>query len=291
MLWAALSFATGIVTGVHAWRPPIWWLAAWIVLAVSAAYLLRRRGRAAFSLGLGVLFVLGAFIVQVCGPDTSGDSGLLKFADGSEVVVTAHVTKEGSPQAESSGEVRQRLDLETEQIARRNERFEVRSGLRLSIYDEPPRHRDGRETGVAAARLFHYGERLRVPAKLSAPRNFRNPGAFDYRSYLRENGVAALASTKSANVEVLSGISGSRIELWRSRIHRSIIEKVHTLWPSREAALMDAMVIGEASFINRATRMDFQRSGTYHVLVVSGMNVTILALVTFWLLRRVGSAI
>ena len=155
MLWAALSFATGIVTGVYVWRPPLWWLAAWIVLALSATYLLRRRGRAAFSLGLGVLFVLGAFIVQVCGPDTSGDSGLLKFADGSEVVVTAHVTKEGSPQAESSGDVRQRLDLETEQITRRNERFEVRSGLRLSIYDEPPRHRDGRETGVAAVRLFH----------------------------------------------------------------------------------------------------------------------------------------
>ena len=32
--------------------------------------------------------------------------------------------------------------------------------------------------------------------------------------------------------------------------------------------------------------MNFQRSGTYHVLVVSGMNVSILALVTFWTLRR-----
>ena len=46
------------------------------------------------------------------------------------------------------------------------------------------------------------------------------------------------------------------------------------------------MVIGEESFIDRDTRTDFQRSGTYHVLVVSGMNVTILAFVTFWTLRR-----
>jgi competence protein ComEC len=50
---------------------------------------------------------------------------------------------------------------------------------------------------------------------------------------------------------------------------------------------MDAMVIGEDAFIKRPIRMDFQRSGTYHVLVVSGMNVSILALVTFWFLRRV----
>src|SRR5271166_2798920 len=46
------------------------------------------------------------------------------------------------------------------------------------------------------------------------------------------------------------------------------------------------MVIGEAAFIDRDTRIDFQRSGTYHVLVVSGMNVTILAFVVFWTLRR-----
>ncbi len=46
------------------------------------------------------------------------------------------------------------------------------------------------------------------------------------------------------------------------------------------------MVIGEEAFINRDTRVDFQRSGTYHVLVVSGMNVSILAFVVFWTLRR-----
>ncbi len=46
------------------------------------------------------------------------------------------------------------------------------------------------------------------------------------------------------------------------------------------------MVIGEEAFIDRDTRTDFQRSGTYHVLVVSGMNVSILAFVVFWTLRR-----
>jgi len=45
--------------------------------------------------------------------------------------------------------------------------------------------------------------------------------------------------------------------------------------------------VGEEAFIDRDTRADFQRSGTYHVLVVSGMNVTILAFVVFWALRRV----
>jgi len=36
---------------------------------------------------------------------------------------------------------------------------------------------------------------------------------------------------------------------------------------------MDAMVLGEESFLRNATRTEYQRSGTYHVLVVSGMNL------------------
>ncbi len=284
MLWAALALAAGIITGVHAWRPPLWWVGAWIVFALSGAYLFRRRGRPAFTLGLGALFISGALMIQVRGPDDASNSELLRFADGTEVMVTAHVTREGTPQEDGPGSVRQRLQVETEQIARGDKNFAVHSGLRINIYQQQLKGESDRE--ASAPRLFHYGERLRFPARISLPRNYRNPGAFDYRGYLLENGIVALASTKAASVEVLPGFAGSRAELWRARIHRSIIDQVHALWPPSEAALMDAMVIGEDAFINRSTRADFQRSGTYHVLVVSGMNVSILALVMLWLFRR-----
>jgi competence protein ComEC len=284
LLWAALAFAAGIAVGVHAWRPPLWWVAAWIVFALSGAYLFRRRGPPAFILGLGALFFLAALMVQVRGLDDTSSSNLLRFADGTEVVVTAHVTKEGIPQEDGPGSVRQRLEVETEEIARGDQKVAVNSGLRINVY-QPQLTNEPRQE-ASATRQFRYGERLRFPAKISAPRNYRNPGAFDYRGYLAENGIVALASSKAANVEVLPGFAGSRAEFWRARVHRSIIDKVHALWPPHEAMLMDAMVIGEEAFINRPTRVDFQRSGTYHVLVVSGMNVSILALVTFWFLRR-----
>ena len=66
----------------------------------------------------------------------------------------------------------------------------------------------------------------------------------------------------------------------------SIVAKIHQLWPADEASLMDAMVLGEESFLRNATRTEFQRSGTYHVLVVSGMNLSILAFAIFWTLRQ-----
>jgi len=81
---------------------------------------------------MGTLFVLGAFIIQVSGRDSPGKPPVFQFAERCGVFVTAHVTKEGAPQ-EEGGNVRQRLDLETEQIVRGNEQFEGRSGLRQHL--------------------------------------------------------------------------------------------------------------------------------------------------------------
>lgn len=187
-------------------------------------------------------------------------------------------------------EIRQNLDVETEEIVAANgTRTAVHSGVRLGIYSPRLHGYAGRPPDLARAasmRVFHYGERLRLRAKLKLPRNFRNPGAFDYQGYLAEKGISALGSAKAQDVEVLPGFAGTRLELWRTRIHSSIIAKVNALWPGPQAALINAMVIGEDAFIDRDTRVDFQRSGTYHILVVSGMNVTILAFVAFWTLRR-----
>jgi competence protein ComEC len=85
---------------------------------------------------------------------------------------------------------------------------------------------------------------------------------------------------------LLPGFAGNRAELWRTRLRHNLIEKIHLLWKPDEAPLLDAMLIGENSFLGRETLTNFQRTGTYHVLVISGLKVAILALVTFWLLRK-----
>ena len=99
-------------------------------------------------------------------------------------------------------------------------------------------------------------------------------------------GSACWGRRRLKDIERLPGFSGSRIELWRTRVHASIIAKIHQLWPASQASLMDAMVLGEESFLRNATRTEYQRSGTYHVLVVSGMNLSILAFAIFWALRQ-----
>ena len=293
MLWAALSYSLGIVVGFYVWRPVLWWLVAGTAFVAAAAYFAGRRSGLGWSLALGAVFLAGAVHFQAHVASTRLDTSIQSYADRQELGITAHVTRDGRLLPGGFNEIRQTIDVETDEVQAQEGPIEaVHSGIRLSIYgprpkDVAPENRFGANAAFSAAMpVFHYGDRLRFSTNLKLPRNFRNPGAFDYRGYLADRNIASLASTKVENVERLPGFAGSRIALWRSRMHRGIIAKVHELWPPREAALIDAMVIGDEAFIDRDTRADFQRSGTYHVLVVSGMNVSILAFVIFWTLRR-----
>lgn len=279
MLWAVTAYGCGIVAGVYFWRPPLWWAVAGFVFAFSAAYFALRRSYLGWALALGALFLAGALHVQARGSSSRLDTGIQRYADGDEVQITAHVTRDGRLRPAAFDETQQTLDVEAEQVrTQAGETANLHSGIRLSVYSL--------HDAASPPRIFHYGERMRFSARLKLPRNFRNPGAFDYRGYLADRGIAVLASAKADSVEALPGFSGNRLEAWRSRLHRAVIAKVHELWPAREAALLDAMIIGEEAFIDRDTRADFQRSGSYHVLVVSGMNVSILAFIVFWTLRR-----
>jgi competence protein ComEC len=282
LFWAALAYALGIIAGSSAWRPAAWWTVAGISFLAAGLFFQKRRVRLGAALALGAFFLAGALSIQLRGKSSAIDTSLLPFTDGEPVEVTAHAIRDGRFRAETphdgfSNETSQNLDLESEEIITENGiRLPIHAGIRLGIYGATP----------SATRLFHYGERIRARVKLKLPRNFRNPGAFDYQSYLADNGISTLASAKLEDVQLLPGFVGSRIERWRCQTHSSISAKIHQFWPPPQAALIDAMVIGEAAFIDRDTRADFQRSGTYHILVVSGMNVTILAFVAFWTLRR-----
>ena len=273
-----------------------------VVFVFAASWFLRKRAWLAKALSLGAWVLLGALLIQVRGqrPDEPSQDGarLFALADGRPVVLTARVLREGYARAEGPRSIRESIDVETEEIASAGERWPVRAGVRLSIYEKV----EDRASGRLGDRVilddpmtrapdppipFAYGTRLRIRAKLHPARNYRNPGAFDYEGYLRDNGISVLGSAEAAEIERLPGFSGSRMELWRTRVHASIIAKIHELWPAEQASLMDAMVLGEESFLRNATRTEYQRSGTYHVLVVSGMNLSILAVAIFWALRQV----
>lgn len=290
-------FVGGLWIGRVLWRPPLLWVLAAAVFIAATIYFLNRRPLLARALSFGTCVLAGAFVLQV----RSSSSMAVWLGGEQEVRVTAHVLEEGNLEEESQLSWRQRITVQTEQIASPDRTGNVRAGVRLNIYSKSNPRSDFGTAAEAAehaphkfaaevpgARLFRYGERLRFTARLHPPRNYGNPGAFDYAGYLREQGIVGTASLKLANVEVLPGTGGNWLDRALARAHRSVLIQVHKLWEPQDAALIDALLIGEKTFIERPVRVDFQRSGTYHLLVVSGMSVAILAGFVLWALRRMG---
>ncbi|MBZ5647918.1 MAG: ComEC/Rec2 family competence protein [Acidobacteriia bacterium] len=273
VLWVALAFAGGIIAGTRAWRPETWWWVGFAAACGASAYFLRKREWPAAALAAMAVVCLGALEAQVATPARSVPD-LSRWCDGREVTITGHVVRDGVERPPKFGKERQAVEIETEELAGGGAPEPITAGLRITFY--------GEDSGPPLL----YGERLRFPAKLRVPANYQDPGAWDARGYLLSQGIVAMATAKADTVERLEGFGGSRLEDWRNRARRSLMARTVQLWGAKDAPVLYAMLIGQQSYIDRDTRVDFQRTGTYHILVVSGMNVGILAVVVFWILRR-----
>lgn len=296
LLWAAFAYAAGTALSAHIWRPATWWFATIFIFLVGAAFWTRKRPRCAQIFALLALASLAVVAPQL--HSITYTTYKLPGSD-SEVTISAHVVAEGEVIPTPRGGFRQTVDVAPESLDADGANKELPAGLRINVFDSKALPKSTSDSPIpdpnassndpepaATFPALHYGDRVRFPARLHSPRNYHNPGALDFVGYLAAKGVSATASVRADKVQHLQGFTGNRWELLRTRIHRSIIATIHALWPPEQAALIDAMVIGDDAFIDRDTRMDFQRSGTYHILVVSGMNVGILAFVCFWLLRK-----
>ncbi len=302
---AILGFAAAALwfLSLRPWLAKALALAAWFLLA---ALLIQIRGRPAddpklFSFSDGRVVTLTAHVIREGYAHSTGPRSIRQSldieteeieSDGMAWTVRAGIrlslyervefppfekdAKGGAASSSGTAGVQEADEARGQQKSE----YQSRGDGRSSVDDESS------STSPTSAPAFPYGARLRIRARLHAARNFRNPGAFDYEGYLRDNGISMLGSAQLADVERLAGFSGSRVALWRARVHASIIRKIHQLWPAPQATLMDAMVLGEESFLRNATRTEFQRSGTYHLLVVSGMNLSILAFAILWTLRQ-----
>jgi competence protein ComEC len=287
-LLAALAFAAGILLASRAWRPPAWWAVAFCVFATAAIVFCKKCPRTAMAAAFSAVAALGCLALDARNAQFSrslGDQQIAPYLDGSDVSINAHVVRDGVVRV-LGGDRRQLVELETEELAAEGARATaVQAGIRLSIYSREESEAQS-AADTSGQHQYVYGERLRFTARLREPRNFGNPGAWDYRGYLAGRGVTALTSVRADRVELLPGFSGTRSGRWASRARRSVLAHIHATWDAPRAALIDAMLIGDTASIHRDTRMAFQRTGVYHILVVSGMNVGILAFVIFWVLRH-----
>ncbi|HTC92955.1 MAG TPA: ComEC/Rec2 family competence protein [Terriglobales bacterium] len=291
LLWAAVVFAAGIMLASRVWRPSVWWLVSSALLLAACLFFYRRRRWLARPLCLLALAFLGALnlqLQQISASHPENDGRFARITDGREVVVEGYALRDGVRRTSAFGGEAQLVDVAVENGLDDNAALPLKFSLRLNVYAQESygEQAEGEASSSGKIRLILYGERVRFPVKLRQPRNFKDPGAFDERGYLAQQGIAALGSVRADEVERLPGNSGS---LWKQRLsaaRRSLLGKIHALWKGEDGALLAALLIGDRTGLDREIMVDYQRTGAYHILVVAGLKVGILALAVMWFLRR-----
>ena len=135
---------------------------------------------------------------------------------------------------------------------------------------------------------LRYGQRVELEARVRRPRNFGNPGSFDYERYLARRDIYWTASTiPGAKVDVLPGTCGSRFEAAITGLRVLALERLAQLYNGKpyETGMMQAIMIGETYQVQRVWTEQFRNTGTYHALVISGTHTAVLALFLMLVLR------
>jgi competence protein ComEC len=185
-----------------------------------------------------------------------------------------HVTLEGSLEraVEARGD-RQYVYLQLHRLEDDRSEQAVTGLVRLSVH--------------TTALPFFPGDVVRVTrVRLHRVRGAHNPGGFDFERFMRWRGIYVVGGV--SNPERLSlryrpeGFRLDRtLEQWRQRLRTS----VRSLLSAPYDAIFLAMVMGQRGDLTPEVQQSFRASGTTHLLVVSGLNVSCIALGVFWVWR------
>lgn len=268
------------------------------LIAASWLALKRDQPRRALVLGLSAI-VLNGFMLALARRDAFRSTDLRARLGHNEIALDdlmpfdGCVAEDGRKQ---DGEWVTTVDLRA--VSRRGSWLPCRGKVILRVPED-----SGVGLGAATVSLEE-GNRIRGWASWQLPRNYQNPGAGDHAGFLRRRGVFLQGRVRSARL--LETISGDCLDPWRAATvvaRRSVQRNLLRLASSGkgdEAAILAAVVVGDYSALCAPVREAFQNSGTYHVLVVSGLHVAWIAWILIMLFRllrlpqgagRVGAAL
>ena len=120
------------------------------------------------------------------------------------------------------------------------------------------------------------GERWRLVVRVRSPRGFRNPGAFDYETWLFSHRYAGQGYVRARDDRIERLAPAPAFDPGRIRFALSRrIREISGLGPS--GSLVEALSVGVRDRIDGHQREVLQRTGTSHLLAISGLHIGLAA--------------
>lgn len=310
---AACLFALGIVAAHGLWLRPSLVLVALAPVAALCCVAALRAQRIVWLPLAALWLLLGAWCAEMQ-PYPAPSATLAPLSDGLLRTVEGTVTDAGPVRTEIEQNVdepaatspSQRLDLSVTSIELVNDTEDTQipaaGVVRITV----------RWPDSATAQPFGCGQRLRAALRLLPPETYHDPGAWSRADYLLDQGVTASATVQADRVERLaqkqrfgdrpwplnwkrvSAFAHCRVSSWQHATSARLLAlpaAMHWLpaglrLSHDDAVMLAAMVTGDRTSLTRGLRAGFERTGSFHMLVVSGLHLAIVAGCLFWITRR-----
>ncbi len=293
-LLPACAFALGIALAGARWFTPGWLLLGTAALSCVSALAALRAQRVLLPALAALFLALGCLASELEPPvDRMHTLAMLAEAGKQQTFTGEIVRLEPVRQTvftaffghKSRSEQERRLDLHLDGYGG----GQLSGGLRLTVYTD----------AAAALPEFRCGSRIEATLAPRPESRYNDPGVWDAREYLRGQGVGALGSADAKQVRLLGqGRPPFRclLHAWQSEASARVVGLANLPSARRlpaflkispeDASMLTAMLTGDRSYLEKHTRVGFERTGSFHLLVVSGMHLAIFSGVVLLVARR-----
>jgi competence protein ComEC len=285
-LYAALWLSAGIVLAIYWWLEPGILMASGLLLALIAALAAEKANRISL-LPLACCWMLLGVLLSEVEPAPDPQSQLRLIADsGGSTVVEGQVTRTTPPRVTQSSlpfgkgtrqEQSESLDLRVASA----DGLPVAGGLRATLYGPVDQ----------ALPAIHCGDEIHARVAMRPPERYLDPGVWDATAWLRQQGIGVVGSLKASNVTVAPGRKGGSFPCWLHSVQQEGSQRLidfagrssTSRWPRwlllnyADAGMLSAMILGDRTYLDHRARVGFERTGSFHLLVVSGMHLAIFA--------------
>lgn len=264
LVYPLIALITGIVAGYYYPVPDyLLFSAGFSILTLLLITIHNRWTRASFFLIINFVIVLGIFGIQVQQYSADNDSSIRHFIGKGKLRIDGIVID--SPVLRPEKTV---LVVQCIRIVEGSSYRPVTGNIRLTIPSDFN---------------FQYGDFIRFHTSLKKISNFKNPGGFDYERYMNLQGIYATGYVYNNSDMILlrqNTASGIRLKLETFRLYLKEIIYSNASTPQRE--IIEAMTIGNQNAIPADVRNNFNKTGTSHILSISGLHIGMVAAISFF---------
>jgi competence protein ComEC len=284
LLFSAIAFVCGLLLAAHfRFSIQLWFVAALVAWFASGVALFVEGRVFLLSAGLLAGCVASGGLMWMLNDAAVANDRLRRLLERGELNVEEPVeligTLEAAPELAPD---RIQLFLAVEKLAtlQRERRASGLVQITVPFRDDESR---AEYDGLALA----YGSRIRLLGFLSDGRGYRNPGAPDFDEMLEYRGYDAAGWVKSPLlIESLGAGKRNALLGWLYHVRARALAATLRGFKQPAAGILAAALFGNRHFLSRGTADSFRAGGTFHLLVISGLHVAMIALVALWLAKR-----